>query len=550
MNVIESIHKALKQTIQTLFPLLSQERINRIELQLNTDSSKQQFGDLTTNCALVIAKELKQNPATVAKAISDQFTHPALDHIEIAAHNFINIFLSQDTFNQLAAALYQKKEQFFTESSEEKKSYSIEFVSANPTGPLHIGHGRGGIIGDVLAQILKFLGNTVTKEFYINDAGSQMQKLGMSLKIRCQQQLGQSVELPEESYQGEYLITLAEECVAVHGPSVIEKPDAFFIQYAEQNLLARLQKTLIDYGISFDTWFSEKTLHESGAIEKILHHLQEEGFIYSHDQALWFKSTLFGDDKDRVVKKNTGELTYVSADIAYAKNKIERGYDQLIMVLGQDHHSYVIRLKAVMQALGYDPDRLDIILYQLVTIKESGQSLRLSKRAGRSITLEDVITTVGKDVARFFYLYKKADAHLDFDLELALKHTEENPVYYIQYAYVRTKSILNKAAHEGLFLDISDKDSVFLGEPERLVLKKIIYLRVLLKAIQKHYQTHLLTHYTIELAQQFHSYYSHHKVIDIEQKEQSRGRLLLTAILHDTFKLCFDLLGISAPEKM
>lgn len=549
MNSLESIHESLKNSISSLFPLLSKDTLAKIELQLNTDPAKQQFGDLSSNCALVIAKELKQNPLSIAQTIQSSFSHPALERIDIVA-NFINMTLSLDAVRELGASLAQQKEQFFSDSQEQKRNFSLEFVSANPTGPLHIGHGRGGIIGDVLARVLRFLGHAVTTEFYINDAGSQMQKLGNSLRIRCEQLLGHPVELPEDAYHGSYMVSLAQECIDQNGSSVLEQPPAFFIQYAEKRLLAQLKKTLADYGISFDVWFSEKTLHESGAIEKALELLQARGYLYIKDDAAWFTSTQFGDDKDRVVKKGSGELTYVAADVAYAQNKMSRGFDQLIMVLGQDHHSYVVRLKAVMEALGYDPAQLDVILYQLVTLKESGQSLRLSKRAGRSITLEDVIETVGTDVARFFYLHKKADAHLDFDIELALKHTEENPVYYIQYAYVRTKSILEKASLEAALLNISEKDSRFIGEAERLVIKKIIALKTLLKTIGAKYQTHLLAYYTIELAQQFHNYYSHHRVIDIEQLEQSRGRLFVTKVLQDTFKLCFDLLGISAPEKM
>ncbi|MBA2307534.1 arginine--tRNA ligase [Candidatus Dependentiae bacterium] len=550
MNSLESIYTTLKETIIQLFPLVSADKMSKIELHLDTDPSKQQFGDLSSNCALIIGKDQQLPPASVAQTIKDALKNPAIERVDIAAYNFINIVITQETYKELGASLYREKGQFFVNSQEKKKSYSIEFVSANPTGPLHIGHGRGGIIGDVLARVIRFLGNTVTTEFYINDAGSQMQKLGSSLIMRCKQLLNIPVELPEDAYHGEYLIQLAQECIDKYGTEVLENPPSFFVNYAEQHLLRLIQKTLTDYGISFDVWFSEKTLHESGAIEEALTQLKHTGFLYTKDDALWFTSTVFGDDKDRVVKKNSGELTYVAADIAYAKNKMERGFDQLIMILGQDHHSYVVRLKAVMQALGYNPQALDVILYQLVTLKESGQSLRLSKRAGRSISLDDVITTVGRDVARFFYLHKKADAHLDFDLELALKHTEENPVYYIQYAYVRTKSILQKAEGESMFAAISEEDSAFLGEAERSVLKKIISLKTLLKTINSSYQTHMLAYYTIELAQHFHAYYSHHRVIDIEQREQSRGRLLMTTLLRDTFKLCFDLLGISAPERM
>lgn len=549
MNVIQTVEFALREAGKKLFHI-PDATAARIETVLNTDASKQSFGDLSSNCALIFSKELGTPPRTIAQTILDSFKHEYIERIEIAGPGFINIFLTQAAYKILAAELFNQGENFYKDPQSAKKHYSIEFVSANPTGPLHIGHGRGGIIGDVLAHILTFLGNKVTKEFYINDAGAQIEKLGNSFKIRCQQAAGLDVALPEDGYHGEYLLALAQDSFKTHGAALLSQPDSFFYTYAKEHLLNRIQETLSTYGITFDTWFSEKTLHESGAIEKVLKQLEAKEFLYTKENALWFKSTTFGDDKDRVVRKNTGELTYVAADIAYAENKIERGFDHLIMILGQDHHSYVIRLKAVMQALGYDPNRLDVILYQLVTLKEGGEVLRLSKRAGRIISLEDIIQTVGTDVARFFYLHKKADGHLDFDLELALKHTDENPVYYIQYAYVRTKSIMAKAEAESSLTNISVHDSHAIGEAEQLLLKKIASLKTLLETTAKNYQTHLIAYYVIELAQTFHSYYSHHKVIDAERIEQSRGRLFTILLVQRTLKTCFDLLGITAPERM
>lgn len=549
MNVIQTVEALLKEAIKKHFSI-SDELAKRVEITLNTDASKQQFGDLSSNCALILTKEIGTQPPVIAQTIQDNLKHEFIERIEIAVPGFINIFLTEKAFKQLAQELFTEGEAFFKDPATKKQSYSIEFVSANPTGPLHIGHGRGGIIGDVLARVLTFLGNKVTKEFYINDAGAQIEKLAISFKIRCQQAAGIDVALPEDAYHGEYLLKLAQDTYSEFGHELLQKPDSFFASYAKEHLLEKIKETLASYGITFDTWFSEKQLHTSGAIDKVLTQLESKDFLYTEGGALWFKSTLFGDDKDRVVRKNTGELTYVAADIAYAENKIERGFDHLIMILGQDHHSYVTRLKAVMQALSYDPHRLDVILYQLVTIKEGGEILKLSKRAGRIVNLEDIIQTVGTDVARFFYLHKKADGHLDFDLELALKHTDENPVYYIQYAYVRTKSIMTKASAEKLLRDITMQDSGLIGKPEHLLLKKIASLRTLLESTAQNYQTHLIAYYVIELAQTFHNYYSHHTVIDASKTEQSRGRLLTILLVQRTLKTCFDLLGITAPEKM
>lgn len=550
MNVIQQIKEALFTVIKEKFSI-NPEAYSNLELSLNTDPSKQQFGDLSTNAALILSKHLKINPQVLAQDIKNILKHEYIEKLEIAGPGFINIFFTQDAFKNLAYELFEQGESFFRLSScPPSFSCLLEFVSANPTGPLHIGHGRGGIIGDVLGNILKFIGYRASKEYYINDAGAQIQKLGISFKIRCMQQLGNNIELPEDAYHGQYLIDLAKHCIEQYGNELLNKPDNFFAQYAKDTLLVAIEDTLKKYGITFDVWFSELDLHTSDAITQAIEILNQRGYIYEKEGALWFKSTEFGDDKDRVVKKSSGELTYVAADIAYLQNKINRGYDNLIMVLGQDHHSYVVRLKAVMEALGYDPNRLNVILYQLVTLKESGTLLRMSKRAGNIVTLQDVINSVGTDVARFFYLNKKADAHLDFDIDLALKKTDENPVYYIQYAYVRSKSILEKAHQENVFHTISSTDSAFITYTENLLIKKIASLKQLLESISTNYHTHLLAYYVIELAQTFHSYYNFNKVIDMTNIDQSRGRLFMTLLIHRTLKTCFDLLGINAPERM
>ncbi|CDK31005.1 arginine--tRNA ligase [Candidatus Babela massiliensis] len=562
MDIISQIKNTLYSYIESNYSF-DINSLSHLDTSLNVDVSKQQFGDITTNVALLISKQLKRDPKSIAQDIKNNFKNKHIDHIDIAGPGFINIFLTLDTIKELAHDMFIKDQDFFKSKSihenylETELDFSLEFVSANPTGPLHIGHGRGGIIGDVLSNILKFLSNKVTKEFYINDAGNQIEKLGQSFKIRCLQQVGVQIELPDDAYHGEYLIDLAKKCVKEYNLKTqedIESKDlAFFSIYAKDFLLNKIEKTLEQYGINYDVWFSEKTLHHDNSIELSIEKLEKQNYIYKKDEALWFKSTAFGDDKDRVVKKSSGEYTYVAADIAYLENKIARGASKIIMILGQDHHSYVNRLKGLMEALGYNPDDLTVILYQLVTIKQSGETLRLSKRAGRIVTLEDVINLVGSDVARFFYLNKKADAHLDFDLDLALKQTDENPVYYVQYAYVRTISILNKAQEELKTCNenaISFDDYKFLSESERFLIKKIAYLKDLLESISTNYQVHLLTYYVLELAQLFHSYYGSNKVINKDNIEQTRGRLFFIMLLKRTLNTCFKLLGISAPEHM
>lgn len=550
MNTFEQLQKEFFSHSREIFNL-SNDDLSSCSFELNVEEHKQQFGDISSNICMVLAKPLGKAPRDLASTIVQTFSHPLIEKIDPAGPGFLNIFLKQEAFNQIAIELFEQKESFFkTILGSNKKHFSLEFVSANPTGPLHLGHGRGGIIGDVLGNILSFLGHKTTKEYYINDAGVQMQRLGTSFKIRCMQVLGDQIDVPEDGYQGKYLVEFAQECVSEYGESLREKNDTFFSHYAEERLLAMIKTTLKEYGIEYDVWFSERTLHEQEAIARGIQTLSKGGYTYEQDNALWFTSTKFGDDKDRVLRKKDGTLTYAAADIAYMLDKIERGAQKLLYVLGQDHHSYVVRLKGIIQALGYKPDMLDVILYQLVTLKETEQVKRMSKRTGSYVTLSEIISTVGKDVARFFYLNRKADAHLEFDLTLALKKTDENPVYYLQYAYVRTKSIAAKASEHSELTTIKIDDAQHLGKEEQLLLKKIVALKALLTGISKHYQTHLLTYYLLELAQLFHSYYSKYKVINPDDFTTSRSRLLLVKLLNETLGMSLKLIGISLPESM
>jgi len=462
---------------------------------------------------------------------------------------------------QITSELFVNKYDFYRLDKTEKKfKYLVEFVSANPTGPLHLGHGRNGIIGDVLTNVLDFLGHKAEKEFYINDAGSQILKLGQSLKVRCQQEVGQKVELPEGGYSGQYLIDLAEKCIAEFGQDLLKKDDQFFANYAKTEMLELIKENLNDYGIQFDSWFSEKSLYERGLVDAVLNELKSKNLVYEKEGAWWFKATKFGDDKDRVLKKSDGTFTYIAPDIAYHKNKFDRGFDKLVDVLGQDHHGYVKRLKATMQALDYDAENLDVILYQLVSIKEKEEKVRMSKRAGTFTTLQELIDTVGKDVARFFYLNRKVDAHLEFDLTTALKKTEENPVYYIQYAYVRTGALLQRAKETDQLKDFVEqiengkdlteqvKDSWDVGEIS--VMRKIICLHEILRIIVNSYHIHMLSYYAYELAQKFHNYYANNRIIDVDNIIQSKARLFLIYLIRSSFGVCLDLLGLSKPEKM
>lgn len=551
MNVIETIQQAFTTYLETSFEI-DPQLVASCDFSLNLDEHKQNFGDINSNAAMIFAKKLNKNPRELAQKIATEFTHGYVQAIEPAGPGFLNITLTRQALHDLCTDLFIAKETFFKLNPTEKKdNYSIEFVSANPTGPLHLGNGRGGIIGDVLSNILKFIGHKVTKEFYINDAGSQIKKLGVSFKVRYLQAIGQDASMPEEGYHGSYLVDLARDLVTEQGADLIDKPDEYFAEYAKDKILCMIQETLKEYGIEYDVWFSERYLHANGLIDRALEILDKKGYLYEQDGALWFKSTAFGDDKDRVVKKSSGELTYAAADIAYLKNKVDREADQLILILGHDHHSYAVRLQSILQALDLPTHpHLTVILYQLVKMKVDGEQMRMSKRAANIVTLKDVIETVGKDVSRFFYLNRKADAQLEFDLDLAMKKTDENPVYYIQYAYVRINSILLKAQEVDDFSAITEADTSHISTHEALIIKKIASLKSLLKTISVNMHTHLLANYSIELAMLFHKYYTHNRVIDLDNKAQSRSRLLLMTLVRDTFGTTFDLLGISKPEKM
>ena len=548
MNGIEQIASAFFSFLQTTYNL-DQSQLQRCAFDINADPEKATFGDINCNSAMVLAKELKSNPRAIAQTIVENFSHPLVAKIEIAGPGFLNFFLTDAAFIGLAQKIFDQQRTFFKPNLQPKK-INVEFVSANPTGPLHFGHGRNGILGDTLANILSFLGHDVTREFYINDAGAQMIKLGNSLKTRYLQALGATIEMPDDAYHGQYLIDFAAELVSLHGNDLQHLNDEHFQDLAKHKMLAQQQDTLASYGINFDIYFSEKDLKSKVNVEDYIKILNDNGYTYELDGALWFATTKFGDDKDRVLRKSDGTYTYLAGDLPYLVNKLERGYDKLIMILGHDHHSFVVRLHALMQALGYNPDKLSVILYQLVHIMKNGESAKMSKRAGTIVDLHDIINTVGKDVARFFYLNRKADAELDFDLELALTTTSENPVFYVQYAYVRTCSIQEKALTINPdLINISTEHCTTLSDKEKLLVKKIVALKSLLATIDTSYQTHLLAYYTYELAHLFHAYYNSSKAL-VDDVMQTKNNLFVIQIMHQTFELCFDLMGISSPKKM
>lgn len=561
------------QALNTHFSL-TPEQVQPITFQL-TDEKEAKMGDIASNAALMLTRILKKNPRRIAEEIiSACQKSPELseyiEKIDIAGPGFLNFTLKKNFWNLLLGQL-NTPHNFFTHdyraSGKSLQKYLIEFVSANPTGPMHLGHGRNAILGDILARVLRYVGHTVDTEFYINDAGSQIGKLGISLKARILQVLdpenshhSSEFEMPEGGYHGEYITDLARELCKhenLEYQAAQEKSSEYYAQYALEKMLELQKRDLLDYGVSIQNWFSEKSLYqknldhpeEQSPIDRVLKILEEKQLVYREDGALWFKATEFGDDKDRVLQKADGSYTYITPDIAYHAHKFDRGYDHIIDILGQDHHGYVLRLKGTMEALGYNSKKLDVILYQLVSLTENDVAVKMSKRAGTFTTVRDIIQTIGKDAARFFYLNKKADAHLEIDLSVALKQSNENPVYYLQYAYVRTGALLKKAEAAGLSIPDS-LDNLDFNFDEILVIKKMAQLRSVLSGIAETYQTHLLAFYALELAHVFHRFYTNNIIIDKSNKEQSERRLALTHAVREVLGLIHELLGLQLHSVM
>ncbi len=522
-----------------------------IDFDYNDNNLRMNFGDLSTNIAFLLAKKLKENPKNIADKIKNLIqSYEYIAKVELAGCGFINIYFKDDFYKKYYKLLLNNKN-FIYKKIESNKKYNIEFVSANPTGPLHIGHGRGAIIGDVCAKVLSLKGYDVTSEYYINDTGVQIEKLGKSVYYYYALLCCKTVEFPEDGYKGYYILDIADLIYKEYSHSLIKEKLEFFSNYSKEFLLQRIKKTLLNYQVDHLVWFSEVILHDDKSIDKSIKILSDNRYTYeSDDGAIFFKSTLFGDEKDRVLKKTDGSWTYTAADVAYFLNKLDRGFTDIVMVLGQDHHSFKIRIEAIAKALGFDISKLNIILYQLVTLKNEGEIIRMSKRKGNSVELQSIIDEVGSDVARFFYLQRKADTHLDFDIKEALEKSNKNPVFYIQYAVVRIKSILEKADS---FIDIKDYikniDNINLTDNEKILLRKINLFDFVLDQICNSFNPHILTYYAIELSTLFHSFYTVSSIIS-DDKELTAYRIGLIYLVKQVLEKCVELLGISIPERM
>ena len=522
------------------------------EVQL-TVPPKKEFGDFASNFAMQSARALRCNPRVLAQYIVENLDCPYVKKAEIAGPGFINFYLNPDWVYDMLARIVEAGENYGNLPKASDEKIQLEYVSANPTGPLHVGHGRGAAVGSALGNLLKAAGYDVEQEYYINDAGNQMNNLARSVNARYLELLGKEIEFPEDGYHGHDIIDTAQRIINKYGDRFLlmgeEERLEEFKTIAYQEKLAALKEDLERFNVRFDVWFSEKTLHEANKIKEACDRLLEKGYMYEQDGALWLKSTAFGDDKDRVVIRDNGVPTYFAADIAYHANKFGRGFDRVINLWGADHHGYIARMKAAMQCMGYQPEQLEILILQMVRLLRDGQEVKMSKRTGQSVTLNELIDEVGTDAARFFFVMRSIDSQLDFDLDLAKKKSNDNPVFYVQYAHARICSIMRQVAEAGI--EVQGKgDYKLLTEPVEVdLIKKLGEYPEMLATAAKERAVQQVAHYVYDLAGLFHSAYNQCRILGVNEELQQARLAMVMAVGH-VVRHALSILGVSAPEKM
>ncbi len=520
-----------------------------------TEPPSKEFGDFSTNFAMQNAKALHMNPRIIAREIVNRLRCEKVDRAEVAGAGFINFFLKDDFLADTAAKIYAAGDKWGNLPPKDEPPVMIEYVSANPTGPLHVGHGRGAAVGSALVNIFRAAGYDTKSEFYINDAGNQMANLARSVNARYLELFGRDVVFPEDGYHGEDIIATAQRIKDKDGDKYLsltdEERQKIFLDLAYTEKLAALKEDLAAFRVTFDVWFSERTLHDE-AIDSAIADLKKVGKAYEENGALWLKSTDYGDDKDRVIVRDNGVGTYLAADIAYHKNKFERGFKHLINIWGADHHGYICRVKAAMSALGYDPEALEIMLLQMVSLYRDGEPVKMSKRTGQSVTLNELMEEVGVDAARYFFLMRSPDSQLDFDIDLAKKQGNENPVYYIQYAHARIKSVFKSAAEAGLKQPGAAEEinfNLLQDESEEDIIKLLSAYPDEVERAAKYRAPQAIARYAHDLASLFHGFYARCRVLGVEE-ELAVARLALLAATANTLEHALGLLGVAAPDKM
>ena len=555
MNAVEQIQQKVKDALyQAVIEAGLTEEASIPAVLLETPRNKEN-GDYATNIAMQLTKIAKQPPRTIAEAIIENVDKESasIEKIDVAGPGFINITLKKDYLQEVVKAVITQGAEYGRTNAGKGERIQVEFVSANPTGDLHLGHARGASVGDSLCNVLDFAGYDVEREYYINDAGNQIDNLALSVEARYFQALGEEREMPADGYHGQDIIEVGKRLVEEFGDKYKNVTDKerydYFRSYGLNYELEKLKTDLANFRVLFDNWFSETTLYGSGKIESALEKLRANGHIFEDDGATWFRSTTFGDDKDRVLIKKDGSFTYILPDIAYHEDKIQRGFDKLINIWGADHHGYIPRMKAAIEALGYEKDTLEVIVAQMVHLYKDGERMMMSKRTGKAVTLRELVEEVGLDAVRYFFVMRSGDAQMDFDLDLAVSESSENPVYYAQYGHARISSIINQSAE----LDIvasTEGAALLTAEREIDLLKKIGDFPQVVADAAEIRGPHRIATYIHDLAATFHSFYNAEKVLDVNNRELSEARLALVTATRTTLANALRLIGVSAPEKM
>ncbi|MCH1626190.1 arginine--tRNA ligase [Fredinandcohnia quinoae] len=556
MNIVDQVKERLKEEIKQAVlkaNLATEEQIPEAVLELPKDKA---HGDYATNMAMQLARVAKKAPRMIADDIVANFdkSKASIEKIEIAGPGFINFYMNNSYLTDLIPTILQAGEAYGETTVGNKQKVQVEFVSANPTGDLHLGHARGAAVGDSLCNVLEKAGYDVSREYYINDAGNQINNLALSVEARYFQALGLDKEMPADGYHGQDIVGIGKKLAEEYGDKYVNVDEKerfdFFREYGLKYEMAKLQKDLEEFRVGFDVWYSETSLYKNGKIDVALNALREKGHIFEEDGATWFRSTVFGDDKDRVLIKNDGSYTYLTPDIAYHQDKLERGFEKLINIWGADHHGYIPRMKAAIQALGYEKDTLEVEIIQLVHLYKDGEKMKMSKRTGKAVTMRDLIEEVGLDAVRYFFAMRSSDTHLDFDLDLAVSKSNENPVYYAQYAHARVCSMLRSGDEMNIALNGDFALEHVSSEKEIDLLKKLGEFPAAVSEAAEKRIPHRITNYINELAAALHSFYNAEKVLDQDNLEKTKARLALMKAVQITLQNSLKLIGVSAPEKM
>ncbi|MCM3389542.1 arginine--tRNA ligase [Ureibacillus chungkukjangi] len=555
MNAVEQLQQAIKDALQAAVEKAGLvEAGTELNIHLETPKDKAN-GDFATNLAMQLTKLAKKPPRAIAESILENLETEGteIEKLEIAGPGFINITVRKAFLADVVKSVNEQGENYGRSAAGNGEKVQVEFVSANPTGDLHLGHARGAAFGDSLCNVLDFAGFDVSREYYINDAGNQINNLAHSLEARYKQALGMDAAMPEDGYHGQDIITIAGKLAEEFGAAILEKSDEerfeFFREHGLKLELDKLKNDLANFRVNFDVWYSETSLYKNGKIEVALNKLKENGHVFEEEGATWFRSTTFGDDKDRVLIKSEGSFTYLTPDIAYHEDKIQRGFEKLINIWGADHHGYIPRMKAAIQALGYDREKLEVEVIQMVQLYKNGEKYKMSKRTGNAVTMRDLVEEVGLDAVRYYFVKTACDSHMDFDLDLAVSQSNENPVYYAQYAHARICSIIRSADEQGYKTSLENLN-LLTAEKEEDVLKKVGAFPQVVADAAKHRTPHRVANYIQDLAAAFHSFYNAEKVLNADNKELTEARLALINAVRVTLANALRLIGVAAPEKM